>query len=290
MQKDRVTQQFKEHLIRLGYGKGSLRMLRGCVYDFLCQGNTQLDKITATDITHYHQYLQQRPNRRRPGGLSEQYIAHHIYSLRVFFNWLEQSGQIIENPMSYLQFPRPTSKPREILTKTEMHELYGICSTQREKAMLHLFYGCGLRRTEAVSLNIKDVHLRSNLLYVRKGKGGKSRTTPLTDTITEDLKNYYYHERNQYVKKLTADNAQAFMLNNHGNRMQGQDYGTRLKKLLKRTMIEKDITLHSLRHSIATHLLESGLSVEYVRDFLGHKHLESTQIYTRVSQKQLQWN
>ena len=240
MQKDRVVQQFKDHLLRLGYSLGSLRMLPGCVQEFLTvQQIISLPEIEPDIIKNHHHYLEQRPNKRRPGGLSEQHINHHIYSLRVFFNWLEQSGQIEENPMSYLQFPRPTSKPREVLTKTEMQELYGICNAQREKAILHLFYGCGLRRTEAASLNIRDIHLRSGLLYVRKGKGGKSRAIPMTDLITEDLKNYYYHERNKYVKRLTIDNGQAFMLNNHGNRMQGQDYSTRLKKLLKKNLNRK---------------------------------------------------
>ena len=79
------------------------------------------------------------------------------------------------------------------------------------------------------------------------------------------------------------------MTNRTHKRIRGSSYNSILKKLLERAGIQKEITLHCLRHSIATHLLESGLSVEYVRDFLGHKHLESTQIYTRVKNKQL-WN
>jgi integrase/recombinase XerD len=265
--------------------------LPGCVHDFLTRQQViDLQQVAPEMIISYHTYLQQRPNKRRPGGLSESFIHHHIYSLRVFFDWLEQGGQIDENPMSYLQFPKPTSKPREVLSTIEMKELYQTCSTLREKAVLHLFYGCGLRRSEGVQLNIRDIHLRSGLLYVRQGKGGKSRTVPLTDTITEDLKNYYYHERGSYIKALTADNQQAFILNNRGNRMKGNGYNILLKRLLERAAINKEICLHGLRHSIATHLLESGLPVEYVRDFLGHKHLESTQIYTRVSQKQLRWS
>jgi integrase/recombinase XerD len=115
---------------------------------------------------------------------------------------------------------------------------------------------------------------------VRSGKGKKRRVIPMTGQVRTDLQNYYLYERSLYVRDITRDNQNAFVLNNRGNRM--REYWKRLKYLVKLAELPEWVSLHHLRHSIATHLLESGLSIEQVRDFLGHRYLESTQIYTKV--------
>lgn len=284
MTKEKYVSEFKKHLEQLGYSEGSVYMLPSCVKEFLeCQGHSQIANISSSDIVHHHEYLQSRPNKRKPGGLSSIMINHHLYAIRLFLAWQEQLGVITENPMSSLEFPRPQSKPREVLTVVEIKQLYEVTETLQERAIIALFYGCGLRRTEGERLNIKDLHFRSNLLYVREGKGSKRRVVPLSDQVKADLKAYLHKER------WSKPNEAAYMTNRVGTRMLGMSYSRILKSLLSKTTIEKDISLHSLRHSIATHLLESGMAVEYVRDFLGHQHLEATQIYTRISKKQL-WN
>ena len=110
----------------------------------------------------------------------------------------------------------------------------------------------------------------------------------MSNQVRDDLKNYYQFERRTYIRKATENHQEAFILSNSGTRMTGDGYNKKLKELIKRSEIEKDICLHSLRHSIATHLLENGLLLESVRDFLGHNHIDATQIYTRISRKQLQ--
>jgi integrase/recombinase XerD len=258
-------------------------MLPNCLNDFLGFTAKRVQNIITQDIKNYHKHLQERPNKRRAGGLSESYIHHHIYSLKLFFAWQEEKGIVTQNPISCLTFKTPVSKQREILTKEEVLTLYKSCETLKEKAILSVFYGCGLRRSEGEQLDLKDVHFRSGILYVRKGKNSKRRAVPMSEKVNQDLKNYVYKER------FTSENTTAFFSNHLGTRMQGLTHSRALKKLLESSKVTKDISLHCLRHSIATHLLESGLSVEYVRDFLGHKHLESTQIYTRISTAQL-WN
>jgi len=278
-----IIKQFRTHLERLGYSKTSISMLPACTREFIEFTKKEVHQIQSKDITAYHQYLQERPNKRRTGGLSESYINHHIYSLKIFFAWQEEKGTITENPISCLEFKKPTTKPREILSTEEITQLYEVTETLKEKAVLSIFYGCGLRRTEGEKLNLKDIHFRSGILYVREGKGSKRRVIPMNEKVNQDLKNYALKER------FAKQNETAFICNRIGTRTSGSSYNNILKKLLEKAGIKKEITLHCLRHSIATHLLESGLSVEYVRDFLGHKHLESTQIYTRVKNKQL-WN
>jgi len=154
--------------------------------------------------------------------------------------------------------------------------LYGACETLKECAILHLYYGCGLRRNEGIKLNVSDVQFRNKMLYVREGKGGKGRAIPITEKISEELKAYCYQERKARPQEIS------FLVNQRGTRMHGQEVNKVLKKLCGLAQIGKTVSLHSLRHSIATHLLESGLSVEYVRDFLGHANLESTQRYTHI--------
>lgn len=276
-----ITKDFKTHLERLGYSKTSINMLPSCVKSFLEYANQEAVQIQSTDITSFYNHLQERPNKRKPGALSESYINHHVYALKLFFAWQEEKGAITENPISTLEFKTPKSKSREILSLEEVKDLFNACETLKEKATLCVFYGCGLRRSEGEKLNLKDIHFRSNLLYVREGKGSKRRAVPLSEKVKEDLKNYALKERNPKGEES------AFITNKIGKRTSGSSYNNILKTILERTGIKKEITLHCLRHSIATHLLESGLPVEYVRDFLGHKHLESTQIYTRVNQKQL---
>lgn len=284
-----LIKNFKGHLQRLGYGKGTISMLPRCLDEFLYKQEQQelydLNQITAEDITTHYEYLQQRPNLRRPGGLSEMMINHHVYALKLFFSWLQERKMIETNPMSTLHFEQPTSKEREILTLEETHKLYEVCESMKERATLHLFYGCGLRKSEGVNLNIADLHFRSRMLYVREGKGKKRRAVPMTERISEDLKAYYHQERNGKL------NERAFMVNDRGTRMQGDSYTDTLKRLTERAGIEKQMTLHGLRHSIATHLLESGLSVEYVRDFLGHEVIDTTQRYTHIKAKHFKaWN
>lgn len=279
----RQIEQFRTHLIRLGYRKSSINMLPNCVTEFFVFSEKSAYQIRKADIEAYQEYLQERPNKRREGGLSSAYIQHHIYSLKTFFAWLQESGQLKANPISGMQFDAPKSKVREILTVEEVKQLYAVSTSYRERAILSIFYGCGLRRSEGVALNLRDIHFRSNLLYVRSGKYGKRRAVPMGEKVKADLWNYVLEER------FCQPTETALICGQSGMRLQGDGLGKVLKKIIKRTKIEKSISLHSLRHSIATHLLENGLSVEYVRDFLGHKQLESTQIYTRINSKQL-WN
>ena len=278
-----LVREFTEHLERLGYSAGSVRMLPRCVQEFLHKQEEQelydLSQLTASDIIDYHKYLQERPNLRRAGGLSEMMINHQMYALKLFFSWLQEIHLIETNPVSALHFEQPASAPAEILTLEEIRQLYEACDDLRERATLHVFYGCGLRRSEGVNLDISDLHFRSRMLYVREGKGKKRRVVPMTETISEELKAYYHQERRGRLHE------RAFIVNERGTRMQGDSHSDTLKRLTGRAGIEKQITLHGLRYSIATHLLEEGLSVEYVRDFLGHERIDTTQRYTHVKER-----
>lgn len=294
-QYQQAIDDFMQYLIVVGYTNRTQKMLRSYANEFLHwleeNGIKKLQDIEPHHIKEHYRYLNERPNKRSSGGLSSSSLSHHIYSIRLFLSYHQHRGTIEENPISSLNFPTPQISPRAIITKQEIKELYDACKNSREQAVLGLFYGCGLRRGEAEALNIKDIKFKEKLLYIREGKGRKRRVIPMTKQVVRDLKKYYHHERHNYIRTITQDNQYAFMLNKRGNRMKGERYYRLLKEIIQATedqeLIDKNISLHHLRHSIATHLLDNGVPVEQVRDFLGHEHLETTQIYTRVGNDQL---
>lgn len=156
----------------------------------------------------------------------------------------------------------------------------------RDTAMLDIYYGCGLRRSEGQALQVQDLGLDKGLLYVRKGKGYKQRLVPVAAAVGLRLHNYLKYARPVLIDTGSSANKEAFFIGSRGSgQVQGSCLYERLKRLMKLTGIyerKPGAGLHTLRHSIATHLLESGMSLEDISKFLGHSTLESTQIYTHI--------
>jgi len=156
---------------------------------------------------------------------------------------------------------------------------------KREKALLSVAYGCGLRRSEIHNLNTNDVNLYKGTLIVRKGKGNKSRTIPLSDAVISHLKDHLIDERSDYFSSDAKESSQAFFIGVMGKRMRGEALNNNLKKIVTRTgndeLERKRITLHSLRHSIATHLIDKGADIEFVQRFLGHSMIDTAHLYAK---------
>jgi integrase/recombinase XerD len=282
-----LIKAFTSWLYQVGYSEGTRNMLPACVREFLEQQQiTALHYIEPQQVRDFYAWLQTRPLKKRNGALSEMMIHHYVYALKTFFTWLEITEQIDYNPISGLVFRRPKQQSRAPLSREEVGHLFEAATIGKERALLHLFYSCGLRRSEGEALNIADVRYKEQLLYVRAGKGAKRRVVPMPAAVTEELETYWLQERcGQAAKKVKDPNA--FMLNRVGGRMSGAGYNDLFKVLAGRAGLSSEITLHHLRHSIATHLLQSGMGLEQVRDFLGHYHLETTQLYARPSAEQL---
>ncbi len=278
---------FKAWLYQLGYSEGTRNMLPACVREFLQQQRvTDIRDIEPGQVWDFYTWLPTRPLKKRSGALSERMIHHYVYALKTFFTWLEITGQTHYNPISGLVFPPPAQNGREPLSRQEVSRLFEATTSRKETVLLHLFYSCGLRRSEGEALNRSDVRCKEQLLYVRAGKGAKRRVVPMTAAVAGDLEGYWLEEQCRYSAKKVKD-SEAFMLNKVGNRMSGSGYNDWFKVLAERAGLSPAITLHHLRHSIATHLLQSGMGLEQVRDFLGHSFLETTQLYARPSAEQL---
>jgi site-specific recombinase XerD len=283
-----LAESFEKWLQTLGYAEStviaSVNYLRDFT-DWLDENNlNNLKEINKQTLDHYHNYLQNRRNKRKPGSLSLNYITSNINALKRFGRYLQVTGKAtfeIDIRSQAEQVQKHT-----ILTRAEVGALYKACGNDvlgiRDRAILGIYYGCGLRRSEGQALNLDDVLLREKLVYVRKGKNYKERYVPITETVREDLENYIYVSR---AKILSFKNVrqEAFFLSMRVKRLGGNALINRIHKLTEAAKIDKETGLHTLRHSIATHLLQSGMSLEEVSRFLGHSSLESTQIYTHLS-------
>ena len=197
----------------------------------------------------------------------------------------------------FLEPPPKEHTEKNILTTAEVQLLYDATFThqeynavaygQRDRAMIALYYGCGLRRNEGVQLNINDIDLTRRLVFIRKGKNNKQRYVPIASKHVEDIGDYIKEGREWILEQSTNPDKQeaAFLLSRYGRRF-GQPE-SRLQFLLKAAGLPTGITLHGLRHSIATHLLQSGMNIEDISKFLGHGSLASTQIYTHIVNEEL---
>lgn len=265
---------FKKELENLGYCKTVINDYPKYAVHFLEFTQEITTKITANQIKNYQKHLAEKPNQTRQGILSESYIHSQLLAIKMYFEYLERINKINKNPFT-LRLKSPVNEVKIILTQEEIQTLYNHCRSQKETIILHLCYGCGLRRTEAQNLNKTDINIENKLLFVRKGKGKKRRVIPITKSIAQDFKQFLDYQIN--TEELP------FLIDNRGNRMSGDTIYKIFKNLLKKARIQ-EVTLHHLRHSIATHLLENDMSIEMVRDFLGHQQLSTTQIYTRINQ------
>ena len=286
-----IIDQFGGYLYQLGYGNKTRRCLcaqAGALLAY-CQV-TDVREITQVQIKDFYEWLYECPGKRKgSSALSESTIAHYVYALQHFFSWLEQTEQIGYNPISGIKFKQHHKNRREPLSRDQVEALFAAVGSLQELAVLHLFYSCGLRRSEATQLDTRDIHFKQQLLYVREGKGGKRRVIPLTQRVARDLENYYSTER-CHTKPSRVSDEVAFMLGSRGMRMSGSSYQKMFKKIVARcadAALPEGITLHHLRHSIATDLVQGGMSMLYVKDFLGHSSLDTTQVYARARAGQL---
>jgi integrase/recombinase XerD len=292
-----TLEQFRRYLHDVGYGKAVQHSLPTLVKEFIeHQGITDLCVIERQKIRAFYEYLPTRPLKNRSGALSEAVINHYAYALSTFFTWLEVTEQIDYNPISAVRFKRYQQRSRQPLSLEQINQLFEAASTLKETALLHVFYSCGLRRSEGEALNINDVRFKERLLYVRQGKGCKRRVVPLTEKVSRELESYYLQERTApsvpQRRKYKDIDTEAFFISSRGNRLNGTGLHRLFKIIAQRALLPplsdgQEASLHHLRHSIATHLLQSGMSMVYVRDFLGHSQLESTHIYAKPDVEQL---
>jgi integrase/recombinase XerD len=289
-----LIKSFKDWLDILGYAESTVYQLPNYLQEFfyyLEQNHiTNINYITAQHVKEYYNYLQQRGNERRYGALSKSYLNKHQQALKKFKEYLQNHNH--KGIHLHLKYEtNPTEEKLNILTQEEIKELFTACSYShdtkrfrlRDKAILSIVYSCGLRRNEAVHLDVKDVLFDKERLYVRKGKNYKERFVPMNGYNLQVLEDYIFEARPEFYNYKDTE---ALLISQQGNRMDGMSIANRLKAIVlateNKSIEKKQITLHTLRHSIATHLLQKEVPLESIKAFLGHSSLESTQVYLHL--------
>jgi len=254
-------------------------------------------EIKTEHIKQYYQHIKQRANTRFDGGLSNASINSHRRTLHLFMDYLRQTGRY---DIAYIKIQGLKDRKEKLntLSPDEVKQLFVASHIPdgsnwdnelsiRDRALLAILYGCGLRRNEARYLDVDDVNLDKAVVHVKKGKGNKERLVPINKANINYLEDYKYNAR---PILLRSTNIEAFFVSMRSQRINDQTMNLRLRILVQKTknpiLIEKNPSLHTLRHSIATHLLSNGMKLEHIAKFLGHSSLESTQIYTHLVEEE----
>jgi len=221
-------------------------------------------------------------------GRSPATIARHLASIRSFYRFMVRESILQKDPSTDLESPRSAQKLPRVLTTGEVElllgqPLAGEPAGLRDKAMLELLYATGVRVSELVSLDLRNVNIENGFIRCF-GKGAKERIVPMGDVAVRYLKEYLARGRSKLVKPGRSD---AFFVNQHGRRLTRQGFWKIIKKYARKAKIKTGITPHTLRHSFATHLLENGADLRSVQEMLGHADISTTQIYTHLTRKRL---
>jgi integrase/recombinase XerD len=227
-------------------------------------------------------------SRRVVDGSSARSAARLLSALRRFYAWCVREGLLTENPTVLLRSPAMGRSLPKVLTESEVQSLLHAPSVSddlglRDRAMLELLYGCGLRVSELVSLRIDQVNVHQGVLRVW-GKGGKERLIPMGDLSIDWLKRYMEVARPSLARRGRTD---VLFLSNRGAEMTRQAFWHRIRVLGLKAGIKSRLSPHILRHAFATHLVNHDADLRVVQLLLGHSSLSTTQIYTHVARERL---
>ena len=245
-------------------------------YEYIKKDFKNIDK---NDVKDYLKYI---------NNMNERSVARNISTLKSFHKFLIINKYIKDNPMDSISSPKLGKKLPNTLSEEDINKLLNIKLkdnfSYRNKAMLELMYATGLRVSELINLKVYDVNLDEALVKTM-GKGSKERIIPVGDYALSALRVYIEEYRSSLFKKEIND---YLFLNNHGKKMTRQGFFKIIKKLAIEQGINKDFSPHTLRHSFATHMLKHGADLRIIQELLGHSDVSTTQIYTHVSNEELE--
>lgn len=289
-----IQKQYALWLTTLGFSGKMVYQYKLNIEEFFLWLQTKnvhtVNAISYQHINNYFEYLQTRTNKRRKSGaLSPAHLNKNFDAIDKFLEFLHQVGmEAAPNPTRYRIYENKQERINNIQPFTQeeiktlqanienayLHFPFKLREQKHEqlKLIFALYYGCGLRRTEGYKLTVNDIDFDKKTIFVRQGKNYKDRIVPMNDNVYKTLQHYIYNFRNL----LKLKHQRLFINGTYTLNVNLQE--------LQRTsgLQHKKLTLHILRHSIATHLLQNGMGIESIALFLGHSSLESTQIYTHL--------
>ncbi len=239
-----------------------------------------IDSFTSVNQKIIEQYL------KSINEMNPKSVSRNITSINNLFIFLIKDKKVKNNPCEFIDRPKLKKSLPDTLSLDEVSKVLDIPLLDkydyRNKAMLEILYGSGLRISELISLTLRDIDLENDVIRCF-GKGSKERIIPINDYEKHFLLEYLQY-RNLFL--INGNNDYLF-LNNHGNKMTRQGFLKNLRKILKIKGIDKNVTPHTLRHSFASHLLEGGADLRSIQMLLGHSDISTTKIYTHISNEKI---
>lgn len=244
---------------------------------------TDWKQVGISEIRAYLAYLTSL-------GLARASILRKIASLRSFFKYLTLQGVVENNPFIIFRAPKRQKKLPQFLYAREIDKLLSFEDNSakglRDRAILEVLYGTGMRVSELTGLNLEDLDLDRGIIRVY-GKGAKERITFLGRKGSQALQDYLLRGRPSYLEQRRGPAERAVFLNKNGTRLSPRSIRRLLDVYVQKTALEKKISPHTLRHSFATHLLEGGADLRTVQELLGHVSISTTQIYTHLDRDRI---
>lgn len=263
-------EKFKQWLLSKRYSPSTIKTYSEALKSFLIfYREKPVAEITNEDVIIYNNEYILKNN------LSASYQNQIVNAIKLFFQTIRETKMMVDK----IHRPKRSKLLPNVLSKEEVKLILKAHSNIKHKMMLSLIYSCGLRCGELLALKPVHIDSKRNIVLLKNSKGQKDRIVPLSPFILEMLREYY---------KIYKPKTYLFEGQNIGLPYDARSLQLILKQALQKTGITKPATLHWLRHSYATHLLESGTDLRYIQELLGHSSSKTTEIYTHVSTKSLQ--
>ncbi len=243
------------------YSPKTIKSYLSCVADYLRAKKTNLEIVDIDFIKHFLLT-------KKDKGMSAQTINQNLQAINFF------CCNVLKNHYKTdIKFAKTPSKLPVVLSRDEIGRIIGSISNLKHKILVSLSYGAGLRVSEAINLEIKDIDLRELTIHIKGAKGNKDRITIFPEKLKNDILNLIGNkDQDDYLFK-----------SERGGKLSERTAQKIFENALCKSGVKKDATFHSLRHSFATHLLENGVDVRYVQELLGHQNIRTTQLYTKVT-------
>ncbi|MGA7931575.1 MAG: tyrosine recombinase XerC [Candidatus Sulfotelmatobacter sp.] len=242
------------------------------------RGWTQIDHIA---VRGFLSQLYQK-------GLSKTSVARALAAVRSLYRWLAREGLVEQNPAKLVATPKLPKKLPRVPTIEEMNSVIdgempeSAAFPERDRLLLELLYGCGIRNSELTGINLDDIRLSAEAILIR-GKGKKERYVPFGDSVRTALAAYFL-ERQRILDEIHKRST-ALLINRRGGRLTTRSVGRIIKKIAVAKGLSPDVHPHTLRHAFGAHMLEEGADLRAIQELLGHERLATTQRYTQLSMK-----
>jgi integrase/recombinase XerC len=279
---ERAVADFLRHLRERNASPHTIKAYTGDLRNFASYvGSRRWQDIDHIAIRGFLSRLYQK-------GLSKTSVARSLAAVRSWYRWLAREGVVEQNPAKLVATPKLAKKLPRVPTIEEMNSVLDgempetAAFPQRDRLMLELLYGCGIRNSELTGINLDDIGLSAEAILIR-GKGKKERYVPFGESARKALTAYLPARQTALAESRKHSNA--LLINRRGGRLTTRSVGRIIKKIAVAKGLSPEVHPHTLRHAFGTHMLEEGADLRAIQELLGHERLATTERYTQLSLK-----